>query len=248
MQGMLTEGQPARRKVNRRSLGLTKSWRKFTISPVDARKVDWCWRKVLQLRRLFMENVDVERWLLTEGHADAWKVNGWSLGHTESWRKSMECAAGMRKVDRRSHRRTESWRNLRKCPADMRKVNGRSRRCTESRWMVLWLHGNLTEVDKRSRCRTKSWQNLPWTHESWSSWKVPLLHVKLMEVDRRCCGCTKVDGGLRKVPQPHRKLMEGLADARKVDGRSRGCTESWRKLMEGTTDAQKVDGWTLGCT
>ena len=59
------------------------------------------------------------------------------------------------------------------------------------------------------------------------------MHGKLMEVDGRCCGCTKVDGSLRKVPQPHTKLMEGLADARKVDGeltevdgRYHRCTES----------------------
>ena len=49
---------------------------------------------------------------------------------------------------------------------------------------------------------------------------------KLIEVDGKCCGWTKVDGSLQKFPQPHRNLMDGLMDARKVDGRSRGCTES----------------------
>ena len=52
------------------------------------------------------------------------------------------------------------------------------------------------------------------------------MHEKLMEFDGMCCGCTKVDGSLWKVPQPHRKLMESLADARKVDGMSHGFMES----------------------
>ena len=54
--------------------------------------------------------------------------------------------------------------------------------------------------------------------------KVLLTHGKLIEVDRRCSGCTKVDGSLWKVPRPHRKLMEGLADIQKVDGWNLGCT------------------------
>ena len=52
------------------------------------------------------------------------------------------------------------------------------------------------------------------------------MHGKLMKFDGRYCGCTKVDGSLWKVSQPHRKLMEGLVDTREVDGRSRGCTDS----------------------
>ena len=51
------------------------------------------------------------------------------------------------------------------------------------------------------------------------------MHGKLMEADGKCCGCTTVDGSLRKVPQLHRNLMESLTDARKVDGRYHGCTE-----------------------
>ena len=51
------------------------------------------------------------------------------------------------------------------------------------------------------------------------------MHGKLMEVDGRSCGCTKFDGSLWKVPQPHRNLMESLTDARRDDGRSRGCTK-----------------------
>ena len=51
------------------------------------------------------------------------------------------------------------------------------------------------------------------------------MHTKLMEVDEKCCGCTKVDSSLRKVMQLHRNLMESLTDGRKVDGRSHGCTE-----------------------
>ena len=46
--------------------------------------------------------------------------------------------------------------------------------------------------------------------------KAPLTHGKLMEVDGRCHGCTKVDRSLRKVQQPQGKLMEGVADARRV--------------------------------
>ena len=161
---MLTEGQADIRKVGRRSRSLTISWWKFTVSPADARKVDWCWQKVPRMQKM-----------LTEVPVEPRKVDG-------SWRRVLRTQAKLTKVGSKTHDCSESWLKVTEGTTIARNVNGSFRGRTNvdvSLRKVLRSLGKLKEGSsaarkvhvglKRSCGCTKTW------------WMVPEMHGKLTE-------------------------------------------------------------------
>ena len=125
MQGKLTEGQPVGWKVDRRFPILMKSWRKFTINPADALKVNWCWQKV---RR---PQLDYRRWKLPE---DVWtqrKLTEYLRPHVRltdarkvnnSWQKHPRSRRKLTEGDRRCNSRSECQQKVQRMFKSWRKI------------------------------------------------------------------------------------------------------------------------------
>ena len=173
MQGKLTEGQPVGWKVDRRSLRLMKSWRRFTVNPAVAWKVNWCWQKVLRPMFVYRR----------------------SRGCTNRWRKLMKGTADARKVDGSWWKVLQTHGNFTEGFVAIRKVHGRTSGCTESWWKLSVVvqtqrklteyprpHGKLTKVDRNTHNRTESWL------------KVTEGPTVARNVNRRFRECSKVEG------------------------------------------------------
>ena len=156
-----------------------KSWRKFMVNPANARKVNWCWQKVLRpqfvyRRWMLSEDVWTQRKLteyprlhrkLTEGPADAQKVD-------ESWRKHPRSYRKLTEGDGASHGRTECQRKLLR---------------TFKSWpKVLLPHGKLKEGSSATCKVHVGLQKVPQTHEKWTEYPADAL---------------KLDGSSLKVTQ-----------------------------------------------
>ena len=209
---------------------------------------------------------------LTESPVNTRKVDGWSSGHSECWRKVPRIHGKLTKGPTEAWKVDWSWRTVprphRKLTeglVDARKVDKWSRSCTESwrkltegpaaAWNVYWrwhnvplTHKNLQDSHSDAWKVDGSWWNVPWRTKSW--WIVPQMHGKLT------LGPTatrKLDTSRQKVLQSHGMFMED-------DWWSCWRTQTWwkvpqphRKLSEVkrqvqllhkmfSTDGQKVDG------
>ena len=213
--------------------GCMESWRKFADSPMNTCKIAVKSHGRTESSQKLMESL-----------ADTRKVDGWSTGHRECWRKVpqphrklTEGLLDARKAYKSSQGRTDSWLKLTEGPAAARNVSGgpMDAQNVDRNWQKEpRIHGELTKVDRRYHRRTESWLNVSLTHENlthapvdalridWRWWKVPWMHGKLTVA-------------WRKVSQMQGKLTE-------VDKRSCKRTEIWWKLKEGPAVAQKVNG------
>ena len=189
-QGKLTEGQPEGWKVDRKSPSLMKSWCKFTVNPADAWKVNWCWQKVLRQQFVYSRSCGC-----TTVDGSWWKV-------LRTHGKLTEGSAAIRKVHRRTSGCTESWWKLPKVVWMQRKLTTYPRS-----------HGKLTEGAADAK---KAWRKL--TETSATAQKVDERSYVRTECQRKVPSAFKSSREFTKVPRPHEKWTEYLANALKLDG------------------------------